>query len=881
MEPRSPEGEPAFLADRPVSDELAPGGPAAQEFAAFAPGQSRLEGLDLVCFSHLSWDHVYQRPQHLMSRFARRQRVFFVQEPVMGEAPGGLQVQRSPEGVWVAVPHIHKSGEAGAERAEHRVQILQLLAEHNIEQYIAWFFTPMLMRVTRDLAPRLTVYDCMDDLSAFRNAPEKYAEYEAELLGRADLVFTGGASLYEARKDSHRCVYAFPSSIDREHFARARQALPEPEDQARIPRPRLGYFGVIDERMDFDLLVSIADARPHWQLVLVGPFAKLEQEQIPRRPNLHYLGQKPYADLPAYLCGWDAALLPFVRDRSTQYISPTKTPEYLAGGRPVVATPICDVVRPYGEDGLVWIAEGAAKFVRALETILDQGGPQPYWLKRVDEFLSQNSWDQTWERMARRIEAALEEKAGDGPGGSAEGPVGGEPLPPPQGGPPGGAGPASPEGRNGGGSGDEGRTNGQHANGRKHAGGLPGSEAAAYSPRNGRRPGVFDYLIVGAGFAGSVLAERLARGSGKRVLIVDRRPHIGGNAYDCYDENGLLIHKYGPHIFHTNSREVFAYLSRFTQWRPYEHRVLASVDGQLLPIPINLDTVNRMYGLNLSAFELEQFFETLAEPRDPVLTSEDVVISKVGRQLYEKFFRNYTRKQWDLDPSELDAAVTARVPIRLNRDDRYFADTYQAMPLHGYTRMFENLLDHPNIKVLLNTDYREIAGLIPYRELIYSGPVDEYFDYCYGRLPYRSLKFRFETRDERLHQPVAVVNYPNEHPYTRCTEFKHLTGQEHSKTSLVYEYPCAEGDPYYPIPRAENAELYKKYKALAAAAQNVHFVGRLATYKYYNMDQVTAQALSLYARLTGRRRAESTEALAEGRYMSETSCTLLAPIGAA
>lgn len=298
-------------------------------------------------------------------------------------------------------------------------------------------------------------------------------------------------------------------------------------------------------------------------------------------------------------------------------------------------------------------------------------------------------------------------------------------------------------------------------------------------------------------------------------------------------------------------------------------------------MPINLDTVNRLYGLSLSSYELEQFFETLAEPRDPVLTSEDVVISKVGRELYEKFFRNYTRKQWDLDPSELDAAVTSRVPIRLNRDDRYFSDTYQSMPLHGYTRMFENLLDHPNIKILLNTDYREIAGLLPYQELIYTGPVDEYFGFRYGRLPYRSLKFRFETLDERLHQPVAVVNYPNEHPYTRCTEFKHLTGQEHTKTSLVYEYPCAEGDPYYPIPRAENAELYKKYKALAAAAENVHFVGRLATYRYYNMDQVTAQALTLYARLTGRRRAEAIETQSGGRFMIETSCSLLAPTGAA
>jgi UDP-galactopyranose mutase len=301
------------------------------------------------------------------------------------------------------------------------------------------------------------------------------------------------------------------------------------------------------------------------------------------------------------------------------------------------------------------------------------------------------------------------------------------------------------------------------------------------------------------------------------VLIIDRRSHIGGNAYDHYDDAGLMVHKYGPHIFHTNSREVFAYLSRFTQWRPYEHRVRASVDGQLVPMPINLDTINTLYGLNLSSFELEKFFESIAEPRDKILTSEDVVISKVGRQLYEKFFRNYTRKQWELDPSELDASVTSRVPIRMNRDDRYFTDIYQAMPLRGYTRMFENMLDHPNIKIMLNTDYREIANMIPYREMIFTGPIDEYFNYQYGKLPYRSLQFKFQTIETEQFQPVAVINYPNEHAYTRVTEFKYLTGQSHPKTSLVYEYPCSEGDPYYPIPRAENAAMYVRYKALADA----------------------------------------------------------------
>ena len=363
---------------------------------------------------------------------------------------------------------------------------------------------------------------------------------------------------------------------------------------------------------------------------------------------------------------------------------------------------------------------------------------------------------------------------------------------------------------------------------------------------------MFDYLIVGAGFAGSILAERLASQSHKKILLIDTRNHIGGNAYDHYNEAGILVHKYGPHIFHTNSRDVFEYLSRFTEWRRYEHRVLASVDGQLVPMPINLDTINKLYGLNLTAFELTDFFASVAEPKESIRSSEDVVVSKVGRELYEKFFRNYTRKQWGIDPSDLDKSVTARVPTRTNRDDRYFTDTYQAMPLYGYTRMFEKLLAHPNIKVMLNTDYREIQGVIPYKEMIYTGPVDGFFDYRYGKLPYRSLDFKHETLNERTHQPQAVINYPNEHLYTRVTEFKYLTGQEHPKTSLVYEYPQAEGDPYYPVPRPENAELYKQYKALADATPNVHFVGRLATYKYYNMDQVVAQALALYAQLAER-----------------------------
>jgi UDP-galactopyranose mutase len=364
---------------------------------------------------------------------------------------------------------------------------------------------------------------------------------------------------------------------------------------------------------------------------------------------------------------------------------------------------------------------------------------------------------------------------------------------------------------------------------------------------------MFDYLIVGAGFAGSVLAERLANDANKKVLIIDKRNHIGGNAYDYYDDAGILVHQYGPHIFHTNSPEVFSYLSRFTKWRPYEHRVLTTVDNKLVPIPINLTTVNKLYDLNLDSAGLEKFFDSVKEEKQYIRTSEDVVVSQVGRDLYEKFFRGYTRKQWGCDPSELDKSVTSRIPTRTNTDDRYFTDEYQFMPLHGYTRMFTNMLSHPNIHIMLNTDYSDIEGIIPYKELIFTGPVDEYFDFCYGKLPYRSLQFKHETLDVEQLQPVAVVNYPNDHAYTRITEYKHLTGQTGiNKTSITYEFPCWDGDPYYPVPRAENAELYQKYKALADALPNVHFVGRLATYRYYNMDQVVAQALTTYNKLSKR-----------------------------
>lgn len=360
---------------------------------------------------------------------------------------------------------------------------------------------------------------------------------------------------------------------------------------------------------------------------------------------------------------------------------------------------------------------------------------------------------------------------------------------------------------------------------------------------------MFDWLVVGAGFAGSVLAERLASQRGETVLVVDRRAHIGGNAFDWYDEAGILVHRYGPHIFHTNAEAIVAYLSQFTAWRPYEHRVLAKVDGQLVPIPINLDTINRLYGLDLTCEQMEQFLAERRENVREIRTAEDVVVSTVGRELYEKFFQGYTRKQWGVDPSQLSKSVTARVPTRTNRDDRYFADAFQSMPAGGYTRMFQRMLDHHNIKVMLQADYREVREAIAYRRLIYTGPIDEFFDFRLGKLPYRSLRFEHVTLDTPRFQPVAVVNYPQTEAFTRITEYKQMTGQRHPQTSLTYEYPTDHGDPYYPVPTAENEVLYKRYEALAAQQADAIFVGRLATYRYYNMDQVIGQALAAFNRI--------------------------------
>lgn len=356
-------------------------------------------------------------------------------------------------------------------------------------------------------------------------------------------------------------------------------------------------------------------------------------------------------------------------------------------------------------------------------------------------------------------------------------------------------------------------------------------------------------LVTGAGFAGSTIARNLAE-AGHEVHLIDKRSHIAGNAFDEVDGSGVLIHRYGPHIFHTNSEKVWNFLSQFTDWLPYEHRVLGVVNGVQYPFPINRDTLNQLYELDLDEAGAADFFERVREPRDPVRSSEDVVLNSVGRDLFEKFFLNYTRKQWGMEPSELKAGVAARIPVRTNTDDRYFTDRFQAMPLHGYTRMFERMLDHPNISIELGVDFSDLKSRSQFSHVVYTGPIDAYFEYCYGPLPYRSLRFEHEhLAQTQWFQQVGTVNYPNDHAYTRITEFKHLTGQQHAGTSIVREYPQAEGDPYYPIPSDSSEALFKRYQALAESEVGVTFVGRLAEYRYYNMDQVVAASLAAAQRI--------------------------------
>lgn len=734
----------------------------------------------LICLSHLRWDFVYQRPQHLMSRFARDFHVVFWEEPLDAvDGHASVRLMAQPCGATVATPLL-PSGLAGEDRDRTLRQLLNETLRGRPAPMVRWFYTPMMLPIAQHLSAACTVYDCMDELSAFRFAAPELPRLERELFELADVVFTGGYSLYEAKQLQHGNVHPFPSSVDVPHFAKARTMPPPPGDM-----PTIGFYGVIDERFDIAMLDAAARLRPRIRFEVVGPIAKIDPATLPRHPNVVYSPAQTYDALPQCLGRWHAAMMPFALNESTRFISPTKTPEYLAGGRPVISTRVRDVERHYGDLAGVLIADDADGFAAACDRALALSADPAAWRPAADELLSQMSWDRTYGAMRSHVHKGLTRAASLG------------------------------------------------------------------RLRKAARPH-YDFLVVGAGFAGSVMAERLAADGGKRVLVIDQRPHVGGNAYDERDASGLLIHRYGPHIFHTNSADIFAYLSRFTDWRPYQHRVLADLgDGRQVPIPINRTTLNAVFGLALQTDdEAAALLASRAEPVEPLRTSEDVVISAVGRELYEMFFRGYTRKQWALDPSELDKSVTARIPTRTSLEDRYFTDRFQGMPLQGYTAMFERMLDHPLIDVRTGVSFAEVADLVTFDRLVWTGPIDEYFGACFGRLPYRSLRFEHRTLEQERFQSVGTVNYPAEDvPFTRITEFKHLTGDRSPATSIVYEYPCAEGDPYYPIPRAENQALFARYERLAKASDTI-FVGRLATYRYYNMDQIVGQALATYRRLT-------------------------------
>lgn len=751
----------------------------------------------IVCFAHLRWNLVFQRPQHIMTRLADTFDVLYWEEPRV-EADcviPGIERETLEAGLERLVPVVPE-GLTELELEEALRTLLDQTLEVATGARVFWYYTPMMTGFSAHARADLVVYDCMDELANFAFAPADIAAREAALIARADLVLCGGRSLYEARANRHPNIHCVPSGVDVAHFARGAGGLPDPADQAALPRPRLGFYGVIDERLDLALLAEAAQLRPDWTFIMVGPVVKISEADLPSADNIRWLGRKGYAELPAYAAGWDVALMPFAINAATQFISPTKTPEYMASALPVVSTPVRDVVSGYGEFESVAIAADAPAFIAACEAFLEAtDAARAQWRREARDCLASQSWDGIAAKIVREIDNAF------------------------------------------------------------------AARRRAASPRafTGRAKRHYDVLVVGAGFAGSVMAERIASGSGRSVLVIDKREHIAGNAYDHKDDAGILVHKYGPHIFHTNSRDILDYLSRFTRWRPYEHRVLAEVDGKLVPMPINRTTLNALYGLNLTTeAEAEAYLKSVAIEVPEIKSSRDTVVAQVGEDLYEKFFRGYTRKQWGVDPSALDKSVAARVPARTNTDDRYFTDTFQCMPADGYTAMFAAMLDEPRITVMTGQSFDDLPDEITYDHLVWSGPIDEYFGHRLGKLPYRSLRFEHETLDTEEAQPVAVVNYPDyEVPFTRITEYKHLTGQHAPVTSITREYPAEEGDPYYPIPNDAAQAMYKRYDALARACNNVTFVGRLATYRYYNMDQIVGQALATWRRLDARWRSET------------------------
>lgn len=523
----------------------------------------------------------------------------------------------------------------------------QLLAITRAEAPVLWSYTPQMRAFSRHAAARAVVCDCMDELSAFGFAPPDLAANEARLMAEADVVFTGGPSLWEARRDRHDNIHAFLSSVDAAHFAAARTPRADPPDQAVIPHPQLGYYGVIDERLDLGLIRNVARARPDWQVVMVGPVAKLAEADLPRAANIHWLGRKSYDDLPVYLAGWDVALMPFAINDATRFISPTKTSEYLAAGRPAVSTPVRDVIRHYGDVTAVRIADGPKAFVAACDAALEIASAPGAWRDEVDRRLATLCWDATNRHTTRLVTEAA------------------------------------------------------WARGNLRASAAAPAPAMSRSPARASRVPSWpsSWPRDRGGGCSSWTGGRTSRAT---PATITTRP-----------ESSFTVT--GPHIFHTKSDAVVNYLSRFTRWRPYDHRVLAHVDDALLPVPINRTSVKALYGLSLGTdAEVAAYLAQQAEPVAEIRTARDVIVNAVGTRLYERFFRGDTRKQWGLDPSDLDASVTARVPTRTSDDDRYFGDAFQAMPAEGYTRMFERMLDHPLIDLALGQDFHDLSKCRPH-----------------------------------------------------------------------------------------------------------------------------------------------------------------------
>ncbi len=669
----------------------------------------------LICFSHLRWDFVFQRPQHLMSRFARERRVYVFEEPIACDHHRAyLEYHPFPEQDVIALrPRVPHWWDEPARQAALREMLAMLIATQGSGRPILWFYTPMMYGFARHVDAALVVYDCMDELAAFSFAPPELKRLEADLLQRADVVFTGGHSLYEAKRGAHDNIHPFPSSVDVAHFHRARETgLASPADQADIPHPRLGFYGVIDERMDLALLDALAGARPDWHIVMIGPVAKIDPAALPRRPNLHYLGPKSYDELPAYLAGWDVALMPFAINASTRFISPTKTPEYLAAGRPVVSTPITDVERHYGHLAGVAIAATGEEFVEACAAMLQVGAAPSGWRPEADRLLAGQSWDDTFGRMRGLVGAAMARQS------EATHPIALSPLRAPC----------------------------------KPAYARPGGASLTMC------------VVAGAGFAGAVLAERLAAGSGRRVLIVDRRPHVGGNAYDHFDRAGILVHRYGPHIFHTNARDVVDYLSRFTEWRPYEHRVLASVGDALVPMPINRTTLNALFGLDLrSDAEARGLPGGAGRARRSHPhgrgcrggaggsgTLRDVLPRLHPQAMGPRSVRTRPLRH----PAGPDPDLHGRPLLRRRVPD-------DAGPrLHGHVRCHAGPSQHHGPT---RCRVRRRPARRRRRPYGVHGPDRRIFrPLLTAPLPYRSLEFRHETHERRRFQTVGVVNYPSE-----------------------------------------------------------------------------------------------------------------------